>query len=286
MAKLKNFLSGVPFGPKPRTKKAMITYLSNHFRYDTQLSVNQSTSYAINVKVNNLVFADNEASLRAYDLLSTDDWQWDVNRIIREFNARHDHSYQIGWNGRSGGYLVLYKGGKKISDYKSHCIFCAQRNFKLVFPLERKKPKGQILALALKHPTAHSFEKLSENWPSELEETGVKHDDAKRLFEELSKERSNCTLDAKCGKCGEQGRVNYLEPEYEIFTYPRKAIDQYRDYEDWSIGELRVRVDLVWDFDKTANRVAESFVGFCKTHQAVEEQRMVPQTYTAAAPLN
>lgn len=36
------------------TRKEMVNYLKNHFRYNTANSWNQSTSYARNVKVYNL----------------------------------------------------------------------------------------------------------------------------------------------------------------------------------------------------------------------------------------
>lgn len=41
-------------------------------------------------------------------------------------------STTIGFNGRSGGYLVLYQGETKYSDYKSYCTACGQKNFKSV----------------------------------------------------------------------------------------------------------------------------------------------------------
>lgn len=35
-------------------------------------------------------------------------------------------------NGRIGGYLVLYQGELKPSEYKSYCAHCGQRNYKSV----------------------------------------------------------------------------------------------------------------------------------------------------------
>ena len=46
---------------KPRTKKEMIKYLSNHFRYHTLRSSNRKTSYAHNIKI---VVKEGEVYLR------------------------------------------------------------------------------------------------------------------------------------------------------------------------------------------------------------------------------
>ena len=46
----------------------------------------------------------------------------------------HDHQFrwQVGMNGHSGGYLVLYEGGIKPTGHLSYCRHCYQRNFKSV----------------------------------------------------------------------------------------------------------------------------------------------------------
>ena len=36
----------------------------------------------------------------------------DINQLVSDFNVNHDYQWQAGFNGRSGGYLVLYTGGK------------------------------------------------------------------------------------------------------------------------------------------------------------------------------
>ncbi len=115
----------------PRTRKEMIDYLSDHFRYDTMNSWNGATSYAANVKIHRLEFPSNEVRNRAYDLLQTDEAYDDVKFLMDEFAERHGYEWQMGFNGRSGGYIVLYQGGERKSDHKSVCIRCGQRNFTL-----------------------------------------------------------------------------------------------------------------------------------------------------------
>ena len=39
---------------------------------------------------------------------------------------------QAGINGRSGGYVVLYRGGIKPNGYKSYCTHCGQKNYQNV----------------------------------------------------------------------------------------------------------------------------------------------------------
>ena len=46
-----------------------------------------------------------------------------------DFNRKHNYLWQAGWNGRSGGYLVLYQGGTKPSGYRSYCTKCGQKNY-------------------------------------------------------------------------------------------------------------------------------------------------------------
>jgi len=114
-----------------RSRKEMIDFLTNHFRYDTMNSWNCSTSYAANVKIYNLGFnSADEAKL--YELRETNEFYTEINWMLDDFAAEHDHLWQVGFNGRSGGYLVLYEGFKKPSEYKSYCTNCGQRNFKTV----------------------------------------------------------------------------------------------------------------------------------------------------------
>ena len=120
---------------KPRTRKEMIPFLTEHFRYDTMNSWNQATSYAVRIKVRylNLSREDTDA---VYEMLDVEDSfrESGFNHELREFDRRYSHSYQIGQNGRSGGYLVLYQGGAKPSEHKSVCHTCGQRNFTTAEP--------------------------------------------------------------------------------------------------------------------------------------------------------
>ncbi len=112
-------------------REAMIDFLKNHFRYDTMNGWNRSTSYANNVKIDRIGLT-HEQEMKLYDIMNIDGAYDEINDKIWEFGYAHDWKWQVGFNGRSGGYLVLYKGGWKYDEHKSYCIACGQRNFKTV----------------------------------------------------------------------------------------------------------------------------------------------------------
>jgi len=112
-----------------RSRAAMTEYLMEHFRYNTMNSWNRSTSYACNMKVYNLGL-EHELEMRLYDLLSLEEFYEPLNDLCNEFAEEHDYLWQVGFNGRSGGYLVLYQGNREPSGYKSFCTACGQCNYR------------------------------------------------------------------------------------------------------------------------------------------------------------
>ena len=114
-----------------RSRKEMTDYLRNHFRYSTMNSWNQATSYACNLKIYRLgLNAEIEAKL--YDMLDTQEFYFARQELLDMFNEEHQFLWQVGFNGRSGGYLVLYEGGIKPTGYLSFCTCCGQRNYRSV----------------------------------------------------------------------------------------------------------------------------------------------------------
>ena len=92
-------------------RKAMVDFLKSHFRYYTMNSWNRSTAYANNVKIYNLGIEDKEVEDKMYSLTymseDTADVFFDVHELVRGFVR--DTGYDAGFNGRSGGYLVMYE---------------------------------------------------------------------------------------------------------------------------------------------------------------------------------
>ncbi len=211
-----------PPADKPRTKKAMTAYLEGHPRYDTGNSWNAATSYARKIKLNCLTFPDKATENAAYAIIGSDtDWWRDagLRELIREFDERWNHSWQLGTNGRSGGYLVLYQGGTEPSGFKSYCTECGQRNY-----------------------------------------------------------REAAAGDDVCGVCHEPTRVNYEKPPVRVFTWAYRGVDMVKDYAHWNKDALAARTEVVWDLDQTVERMAKTFIDYCRDRRVVEEVVMVPQT--------
>lgn len=106
----------------------MIDFLRNHFRYNTMNSWNQATSYAHDVKLYNLNLPTEFKDI-AYEAISGAEIFDRLNYILSDFQERWNYNFTIGFNGRSGGYMVLYKSERKLSDYKSFCTACGQKNY-------------------------------------------------------------------------------------------------------------------------------------------------------------
>jgi len=99
-------------------------------RYYTMNSWNLSTAPAYNLKIHHVI--DRDLQNKVFDLLEVDDYRAEIGALIADFGRAHGYEWQAGFNGRSGGYLVLYRGGQKPSGHKSHCTQCGQRNFQAV----------------------------------------------------------------------------------------------------------------------------------------------------------
>ena len=92
--------------------KQMFNFLKDHYQYYTMNSWNGLKSIANNVKIYNLKLSGN--CYNALTFLQNDDY-FHVNMMISDWEADHPN-YKVGFNGRSGGYLVLY------NDYGNGCV--------------------------------------------------------------------------------------------------------------------------------------------------------------------
>ena len=87
-------------------------------RYYTMNSWNLSKSLAYNLKIYNVI--NNDLQNACYDLMNVDFFYEDyINPLIEDFESKYNYEWQAGFNGRSGGYLVLYIGG--IKDDRKFC---------------------------------------------------------------------------------------------------------------------------------------------------------------------
>ncbi len=63
-----------------------------------------------------------------------------------------------------------------------------------------------------------------------------------------------------------------------IKTYPGRSTDQYEDFEDWSLEELRERVKLVQSFDQLCDDIVAELIYICENFEVVEQEICVPKT--------
>lgn len=73
-------------------------------------SWNLSKSLAYNLKIYNVI--PEKYQDRVYKLMNIDGFYDDINFLMSEFDRKFGYKWQAGFNGKSGGYLVLYRGGK------------------------------------------------------------------------------------------------------------------------------------------------------------------------------
>lgn len=91
-----------------QSAKSMFNFINDHYTYYTLNSWNLLKSIANKVKLYNLDLDDeNKAFELMFDEFDESGLQWMLNTIIKNWEYEHPN-YSIGFNGRSGGYLVLY----------------------------------------------------------------------------------------------------------------------------------------------------------------------------------
>lgn len=272
---------------KPKTKAEMIKYLAEHPRYHTMNSWNNATTYATYVKIRNISQGlPDDVIDRMHACLEIEEAFEDSKAVMDAFEAQYNHEWQIGQNGRSGGYLVLLKGGAEPSGYKSHCINCGRRCFRRVLPDAVTKddtPEG----VAFRYMLSHNMW-VPEIYPDqpEIKALGLSRDkilELSRKAKDDIKEHGDITLGG-CGCCG--GRLqNFTKPHMRVFTRPGLGTDMDEDYSTWDIASLRYRVDIVWDFDQTCQEVISSFIQFAKTHKVIDDTILVEKKIKRAVPL-
>ena len=82
----------------------------------------------------------------------------------------------------------------------------------------------------------------------------------------------------KCGRCGDESRVNYQVPPIEYVTYPGRETDMNESFEDWDIYSIRERVRLVQDFDRFCDDILSEVKNILDNYKIEEDIRYVPQT--------
>lgn len=237
-----------------RNRAAMVGFLAGHFRYGTMNSWNNGTSYANNVKVHRLGLTALQVT-QAFELLDTDYWD-EVREPIDDFTLAQGDSYTIGTNGRSGGYLVLYDSHREQTGHLSYCPFCGQRNFKKVPPTFENETEQVIASEILKNPNSW-FPKTYLGQPA-IRALPITDDEKLALVYSLRTKLSDCSATVECGVC-RKPRKNFDILPSRLVRSPI-GIDPGEDFVDWSLSQLRARVDLVCAFDAVCDQIRQNFI--------------------------
>ena len=71
----------------------------------------------------------------------------------------------------------------------------------------------------------------------------------------------------------------------QVFTWPGKDVDMYEDLGDWTLSEIRERVELVQDFDRLCDDIITEYIELCKNYRITEEEILVPKTIKVLEPV-
>lgn len=273
-------------GRKPRTKAEMVKYLGGHFRYDTMNSWNASRSYAQCVKVGRhplFTHLTHEQLSVCYNMVVVDEAFLEARGILDDFAVDHSYEYQIGFNGRSSGYLVLYRGGRKPTGYLSRCIACGQQNYTRVLELKADTPSNTLRRAIY----ANNCLWTAETYAGEpgIKELGLTLAEVEAIHREVSQDiaaHGRVSLDNVCGACHEPERVNYTGVHTAAYC---TSSEMGGDVEGMDIHQLRSETQVVWEFDAACYWAVARFIEFSLDHRVEERTVMVPKSVMVAIPV-
>jgi hypothetical protein len=88
-----------------------------------------------------------------------------------------------------------------------------------------------------------------------------------------------------CGRCNAKARVNFKQTHMQVFTFPGKNVDEGEDFIDWTLSEIRERVELVQDFDRLCDDIVNEYVELCRNYRIAEEEIRVPKMIKVLEPI-
>lgn len=258
------------------SRESMIHFLEGHYRYNTMNSWNGTRSYANCVKIHSLGIPANLVN-NAYESVFLDE----VNELISDnidlFTEEHDGNYTIGLNGRSSGYLVLYRSYYEDTGYASRCSCCGQLNYKRVWDGAKEGPEGALAKLLFSRPGLFHSAYLAD--PTFIA-VDLPLEEKVALLKSLEGRCAKATWSNKCGKCGaegEAGRKNLNGPLRRL-RVSSQSIDEDVDFDELSTDNLREKVELISSFDEVCDSIREQFIELLEGTELVEETVLVPKT--------
>jgi hypothetical protein len=180
-----------------RNREAMIAFLDGHFRYDTMNSWNRSTSYANCVKIHRLDLPREQMD-KAWAMLDMEEVFDAIHGIIRDWSEAHAWEWQVGFNGRSGGYLVLYQGGLDWKNARTaQCDTCGKQTWhKENVPCTVKGCPGTLKVLEKPRPQVVTYPGRGLDQSEDFAEWGMDRlRDRVRLVQEFDKLCDECVAE-------------------------------------------------------------------------------------------
>ena len=143
------------------SNKECFEFLTNHFEYDTMNSWNGLRSIAHNVKLYNLP-VNYEDAVRALE----EDEYFQINQTIKDWEEEHPGT-EVGFNGRSGGYLVLrsseHNGHIFENDHNSPIHYDDYENWKADVQMDWGSLKAYHSELVYQVKLVQEFDKLCDD---------------------------------------------------------------------------------------------------------------------------
>jgi hypothetical protein len=101
-------------------------------------------------------------------------------------------------------------------------------------------------------------------------------DEKLKLIDSLKVKLADCSETDACGVC-RKPRRNYSVPPFRLMS-SYKSIEQGEDFfaDDWPMGSLRDRVDLVCAFDAACDEIRGNFISLLEGYDVVQVTRWHP----------
>ncbi|MDO8941065.1 MAG: hypothetical protein Q7U98_18075 [Methylicorpusculum sp.] len=240
-----------------RSRTEIVNFLLNHDRYFTMRPWNRSTAYAHNIKLHRLGLTAKQLA-QAYELMDVDYWD-EIRWPIEAFTEAQGGCYTLCVNGRSGGYLVLYRSKRELTGHLSYCPSCGQRNFKKIPPIFNAAHEQVIAQVILNSQAAGQTSVYLKQ--QAIAELPISTEEKVTLIGRIRGQLLDCSQSDSCGVC-KKPRRNYEVLPKRLSVCPGAGLDQFETFtaEDWSMSALRDRVELVCAFDAACDAIRSNFI--------------------------
>ena len=192
--------------------KQMFNFLKDHYKYYTGNSWNLTRSIANNVKLYNLNLSGDWCT--ALKFLEDEDYIT-IEDMIRDWESGHS-GYSVGFNGRSGGYLVLYNKAGSGSILPDTLDYDSYEDYKADMKDYYGSVKANRAELVYYTKLVQDFDKLCDelrDYCDELSNLKFEIIEMQKIVDEFNDEYADDLelLGFDYLRCSEDGSVNVKE---------------------------------------------------------------------------